>query len=403
MTDWQSDSKISRNEGRLSLFVAQTRRSIDRGTSASLSRLVHVFIGIFIWECVMFLGVDWRFARHMKRGQPQMILGFLNRYFLLAGLIGLIVNDTVTTTVASLTADPYTSLQLQLCTSIAIELASTGLTLRILAVWGRMVPVTVFFCVCLLVQASLFLEAPIVGCVITNTGNLTPTLGYTFNTPYFLMLFASAGWVYFFPCKKAPLCNRISLSELCWFGAAFLASLVNTVFIRLNLNRVMAIIAVVPSTVVISIASGRVIRLWAESHRAFVQPETTEHRSTATQCSAYKQTRFSLLKRWLSHLGSPTREALDSPDFRRLSSPSSSHGSTVQARDSTRQSSITLPSLNSPSSTYIPNRASQNPSTRLDSDSETSAMGDRYDLDAQLVATERRNFAGTIGISLLKV
>lgn len=374
MTDWQSDSEISRNE-------------------ASLSRLVHVFIGIFIWECVTSLGVDWRYARHMKREQTQMILVFLNRYFLLAGLIGLVLNVSVTTEANCRSLHLSTNL----CTNIAIELASIGLTLRILAAWGqgRMVPVTVFFCVCLLVQASLFLEAPIVGCVITNTGNLTPTLGYTFNTPYFLILFASAGWVYFFPCKKVPLCNIISLSELCWFGAAFLASLVNTVFIRLNLNRVMAIIAVVPSTVVISIASGRVIRLWAESRRVLVRPETTEQPSTATQCSAYKQTRFTLLKRWLSHLGSPTREALDSPDFRRLSSPSSSHGSTVRATNSIRQSSITLPSLN-PSSVYVPNRASQNPSTRLDSDSETSARGDRYDLDAQLVATERRNVAGDV-------
>ncbi|KAL4260670.1 hypothetical protein AB1N83_006555 [Pleurotus pulmonarius] len=372
MTDRQSASQISENE-------------------ASLSRLVHVFLGIYIWECVMFLDVDWRCVRYMKRRQPEMTLGFVNRYVLLAVLIGFIVNlnDTIGHNCRPL------HISTNLCSSIAVGLASIGLTLRVVAVWGRcqIIPVTVLF-VCLLVQASLFLQAPIVGCVITSSGNLTPILGYTFNTPYFFILLASAGWVYLFPCKKVPLRNRISLMELCCFGAAFVASLVNTVFIRLNLNPVMAVIAIVPSTVIISIASGRVIRSGGESSRAFIRPKAAEQQSAATQYPAHKQTRLSL-RQWPSNSGSPRREAFDPLKVHRLRLPSTLHANTVQATNSTRSSSITLPSLNPPPSIYIPNRASQNPSTHLDSDSETSTKGDCYDLDAQLIAVERRNPAGT--------
>ncbi|KAF4579502.1 hypothetical protein EYR40_000324 [Pleurotus pulmonarius] len=178
---------------------------------------------------------------------------------------------------------------------------------------------------------------------------------------------------------------------------SFVASLVNTVFIRLNLNPVMAVIAIVPSTVIISIASGRVIRSGGESSRAFIRPKAAEQQSAATQYPAHKQTRLSL-RQWPSNSGSPRREAFDPLKVHRLRLPSTLHANTVQATNSTRSSSITLPSLNPPPSIYIPNRASQNPSTHLDSDSETSTKGDCYDLDAQLIAVERRDTAHATGM-----
>lgn len=337
----------------------------------------------------MFLAVDWRHVRHIKREQPQLMIGLLNRYCLLVGLICSMVDPNIP---SEANCRPLT-LATNLCDSIAVELASIGLTLRIVAAWGqgRMVSqrtAIVFFLVCLLTQASLFLEAPVQGCVMI-IGNSTPTLGYTFNMPYTLALLASAGWMYARPSHKLLHHNRISVQELCCFGVAFLASFVNTVLIWLDLSPVMAVVTVMPSTVVISIASGRMICLWGGSSDAHMQPDTTERHLTAIE-SPYRRHRFNF-SRWLPKIGSPAHEDFDALDFRRLSSAATSHAGSMRAANSTRPSSIVLPSLISPSSAYSPHRASQGPSTHLDSASESSDRGDRYDLDAQLGAAQRRS------------
>ncbi|KAJ8700784.1 hypothetical protein PTI98_003773 [Pleurotus ostreatus] len=268
---------------------------------------------------------------------------------------------------------------------------------------GRMVPhlarVT-FFVACLSFQAWLLLDVPIkaawipgFGCVITHINSSFSNIGRTYNTGYFLVLLAFASWDYARTLNAVVRPSTVSLKELCWFGVAFLASCTNVVFIWIRLNPVMAVITTTPTTIVISVASGRVIRLWNYSVQAPMLPETTEPSSQSPRT----RSRFSF-RTWELALGRRTHEAMEDSTFQRLdSAPASQTGSylgapdSMRAANSTRPSSIILPSLIAPSSTYSPNRASQGPSTHLDSASEASDRGDRYDLDAQLAAARQRS------------
>ncbi|KAF4603164.1 hypothetical protein EYR38_003574 [Pleurotus pulmonarius] len=174
----------------------------------------------------------------------------------------------------------------------------------------------------------------------------------------------------------------------------FLAFCTNAIFRWIDLNGVMAMIVTIPSIIVVSIASGRIILLWQHPTRApTVLPETTEHKPTPPPASPHRHrtTGTFSFRKW--HL------RVADADFQRLrSAPPSRTGSyywdgpladEVRSAGSTRPSSIAVPSLIAPSETYDPHRASQDPSTHLDSASESSARGDRYDLDAQLGATRR--------------
>lgn len=260
MTDWNSIDKIT-------------------GNALAFSRLVHVFFGIYIWELVMFLDVDWRYIRNIKHWvRLPTMFHFLNRYCLLAGLIStMIVLDKPLEAMVNCQA-LYSSMDLLV--SIALVLASVGFTMRIIALWCHVRVVLkraliMFFVVCLIAQTWLLLESPTsaawmpgLGCVNTGSRKTFSDIGHTFNTAYSFVLLAFANWRYAYPSDEAPRSNRVSLKELCWFGAAFLVSCVDTIFIWLNLNLIMVKIAIIPSTILISIASGRVIRLWQDSAQA---------------------------------------------------------------------------------------------------------------------------------------
>ncbi|KAG9226752.1 hypothetical protein CCMSSC00406_0008452 [Pleurotus cornucopiae] len=149
MTDWNSPEVIA-------------------STGASFSRLLHALFGLYIWECVMFLAVDWRHVRHIKREQPQLMIGLLNRYCLLVGLICSMV-------------DP----------NIPSEANCRPLTLA------------------------------------TNASEPPSLVGE----------------------------HRAYATDSGGMGSSFLASFVNTVLIWLDLSPVMAVVTVMPSTVVISVRS----------------------------------------------------------------------------------------------------------------------------------------------------
>ncbi|KAF9497437.1 hypothetical protein BDN71DRAFT_1504958 [Pleurotus eryngii] len=379
MTDWNSPEVIASN-------------------GDSYVKVLHTLFGLYLWEWVIFLDADWRYVKNIKRSPlSPMMFSFLNRYCLLAALISVLISLHLNAT------SEVNCRSLYLSINATLELASIGFTVRIVTLrrHSRLAPhLIAFFVACLGTQAWLLLPTdstwlPELGCVITRVENSFSNIGHTFNAGYFLVLLAFVSWDYACPFDDVRRPSTASLKELCWFGVAFLASCTNAVFVWVHLNPVMVTIAILPSTIAISIASGRVLRLRKYSAPAPTLPTTTDI-LTATH-SPHLRPRFSF-RRWQLALRRPsTHEVLAGSDFQRLySAPASQTGSclgtstSMEAANSTRPSSIILPSLISPSSTYNLNRASYDPSTHLDSASESSARGDRYDLDAQLGAAQRR-------------
>lgn len=285
---------------------------------------------------------------------------------------------------------------------IALELASIGFTVRIVSLCGHRWLVShlmIFFVACLSVQWWLLFDASNksiwqrgIGCDITRAVNSFSNIGYMVNTGYSLVLLALASWDYACPLDDVLRPSTGSLKELFWFGVAFLASCMNAIFIRINLNPVMEIITIFPCTIAISIALGRVLRWKYSNQTPTTLPETTEHIQLTATRSPHMRTRFGFRTRWLA-LGRRTHGGPEGSNFQRLySAPASQTGSYIGTSDnvnSTRPSSIVLPSLISPSSTYDPAHGLSIP---LDSASESTNRGDRYDLgDVQLEAAERRS------------
>ncbi|KAL4260674.1 hypothetical protein AB1N83_006549 [Pleurotus pulmonarius] len=390
MTDWNSPDVRANN-------------------AVSLDRAVHAFFGLYIWEWFTSLDADWKYVSNLRLwARPELMFRFLNRYCLLSAMIGLMLILNITREGLVNCQSSYASTNLFV--NMALELASMGLTARIVALWGRGWTVArvvriAFVVACLNVQGWFLFHAsveaawvPGVGCAITGADNsFTNTrIGPLFHSGYALVLLLCAAWSHASPFDDHGMVhpNRISLKELCWFCAAFLAFCTNAIFRWIDLNGVMAMIVTIPSIIVVSIASGRIILLWQHPTRApTVLPETTEHKPTPPPASPHRHrtTGTFSFRKW--HL------RVADADFQRLrSAPPSRTGSyywdgpladEVRSAGSTRPSSIAVPSLIAPSETYDPHRASQDPSTHLDSASESSARGDRYDLDAQLGATRR--------------
>lgn len=63
---------------------------------------------------------------------------------------------------------------------------------------------------------------PDVGCVITGFDNSFADIGALFHSGYALVLLVCAAWSHASPFYDHGMIhpNRISLKELCWFGAA---------------------------------------------------------------------------------------------------------------------------------------------------------------------------------------
>ncbi|KDQ24018.1 hypothetical protein PLEOSDRAFT_1108480 [Pleurotus ostreatus PC15] len=421
---------------------------VTASNGESFGRVFYALFGLYIWEWAMFLDADWRYVKNIRRSPlSPMLLSFLNRYCLLAVLISVLISLHLNATSGvncrslylSVNASDHPNLNVSISADlhfnlkvfgdIALELANIGFTVRIASLWrhSRLAPhLIAFFITCLGTQGWLLWGAYIdsawppdsaPGCSITRADNTFSNIGHIFNAGYSLVLLAFVTWDYARPSgrhdvlRPRPRQSTASLKDLCWFGVAFLASCTNAVFVWVHPNPGMATVAALLSTTAISIASSRVLRLRECAAQAPALPvttttTTTQHISTDAHSPSMRP-RLGFRGRWKLVLGRP--RAHDVPagsSFQRLySAPASQTGSYLHASasasasasmqaansNSTRPSSIILPSLIAPSSTYSPNRASYDPSTHLDSASESSARGDRYDLDAQLGATQRRS------------
>ncbi|KAF5334689.1 hypothetical protein D9611_011944 [Ephemerocybe angulata] len=276
MVDWMSLEEITRD-------------------ADAFGKLMHVLLGLYVWEWFTSLGFDWQFITGKKPFRWPLIFYFLNRYCLLFALVGIAIALNVKVEVNCQALYTFN----QVFGNAAIGLASINLSLRTIAVWSQSWWIIVPLVAIILGHWSLLLHGillnavwvPGQGCTITNTNAslLAATFIYTMSFD-FLVLVLTAYKLFQPNSGRSKLVGLIFSDGLIYFAIAFLGNLLATVFMLLNLNPVMSIIANVPAAIASTIVACRVVRrlskftsAGAERFAASTQNSTLAFRSQTSR------------------------------------------------------------------------------------------------------------------------
>ncbi|KAJ6557935.1 hypothetical protein B0H19DRAFT_1291226 [Mycena capillaripes] len=244
MVDWQSTAEIIKD-------------------GMAFGKFMHALLGLYIWEWFTSLGFDWDYISGKRTFRWPMIFYFLNRYCLLFALIAIALNVTTEIDCQGL----YTFNQ---CFgNAAIGLASINLSLRTIAVWNQRWFIWVPLVAIILGHWSLLLHGvllkaswdPVQGCIITSTDNHTLAITFIYGMTFDFIVLCLTAYKLLFPAGgKSRLVSLIFNDGLIYFVIAFLSNLLATIFMLLNLNPVMSIIANVPAAIASTIVACRAVR-----------------------------------------------------------------------------------------------------------------------------------------------
>ncbi|KAI0806184.1 hypothetical protein BC629DRAFT_1580668 [Irpex lacteus] len=239
MVDWQSQTEIIHD-------------------SEAFSRLMHALLGLYIWEFATSLDFDWDFIVGRKKFKWPMIFYFANRYFLLFALIGIPVNCQALYT--------YN----QVFGNAAIGLASINLSLRTIAVWSQNIYLVVPLVAVILGHWSLLLHGLLLKaewidgqCQITSTNNTILAASFIYSMCFDFTILVLTAVKLSLPRRNSESSQLVKLifgDGLIFFIIAFLSNLIATIFMLLNLNPVMSIIANVPAAISSTIVACRAVR-----------------------------------------------------------------------------------------------------------------------------------------------
>ncbi|KIY68496.1 hypothetical protein CYLTODRAFT_453466 [Cylindrobasidium torrendii FP15055 ss-10] len=255
MADWQSPEEIQRD-------------------GMAFASFMHVLLGLYIWEWFTTLEFDWEHITRKRQFRWPLIFYFMNRYCLLFALIGIAIALNVKSPVNCQALYTYN----QVLGNASIGLASINLSLRTMAVWSRNLYIVVPLVILILGHWSLLLHGvllkaawiPAQGCVITSTDNkiLASTFIYGMAFDFSVLMLTAWKLVISTPnsikSSRSMLVTLIFGDGLIYFVVAFLANLIATIFMLLNLNPVMSIIANVPAAIASTIVACRAVRRLAK-------------------------------------------------------------------------------------------------------------------------------------------
>jgi hypothetical protein len=194
----------------------------------------------------------------------------LNRYCLLFALIGIAIALNVSTEINCQGLYTFN----QFFGNASIGLASINFSLRTMAVWSQRWYIVVPLVLIILGQFSLLLHGVLLkatyipgqGCQITDTDNTLLAATFIYSMCFdFIVLFLT-GWKLVIHAPSSKIMGRSRLvvlvfgDGLIYFFIAFLSNLLATIFMLLNLNPVMSIIANVPAAIGSTIVACRAVR-----------------------------------------------------------------------------------------------------------------------------------------------
>ncbi|KAJ4490137.1 hypothetical protein J3R30DRAFT_3399559 [Lentinula aciculospora] len=252
MPDWNSQTEIAKD-------------------GVVFSRFMHALLGLYIWEWFTSLQFDWEYIRGKRQFRWPLIFYFLNRYCLLFALMGIAIALNVTTEINCQALYTFN----QCVGNAAIGLASINFSLRTMAVWTQKWYIVVPLILLILGQWSLLLHGillkatydPVQGCVIVETDSRLLLAGFTYTMCFDFVVLSLTAWKLVINAPRylegdgsfQARCPHFG-DGLIYFIIAFLSNLLATVFMLLDLNPVMSIIANVPSAIGSTIVACRAVR-----------------------------------------------------------------------------------------------------------------------------------------------
>jgi len=158
----------------------------------------------------------------------------------------------------------------QFAGNAAVGLASINLSLRTLAIWSQNKWIMLFLVVVILGHWSLILQGVLLkaawdpvqnACVISGTNNTILAATFTYSMCFDLVVFILNAYKLGIKRKgSSKLSKMIFKDGLIFFFIAFLANLLATVFMILNLNSIMNVIFNVPAAIASTIVATRAVR-----------------------------------------------------------------------------------------------------------------------------------------------
>ncbi|KAJ7138383.1 hypothetical protein C8R44DRAFT_944995 [Mycena epipterygia] len=247
MPDWSSEAELAIDAG---IFV----------------KFIHALLGVYAWEWFISLPFDWEVLTGRKRFRWPLIFYFANRYLLLAAFVGIAVALDSTTEINCQAIYTFN----QFAGDAAVGLASINLSLRTLAIWSQNMWIKIFLAVIILGHWSLILQGVLLKaswnqeantCVITGTNNTILAATFTYSMCFDLLVFLLNAYKLGIKRQgKSKLTKMVFKDGLIFFFIAFLANLLATVFMFLNLNSIMTVIFNVPAAVATTIVATRAVR-----------------------------------------------------------------------------------------------------------------------------------------------
>ncbi|KAK1225104.1 hypothetical protein PQX77_011973 [Marasmius sp. AFHP31] len=254
MVNWMSEAELKRD-------------------AVAFERLMHALLGVYLWEWFTSLGFDWSYIRGKRTFRWPLIFYFLNRYCLLFALIGIAIALNVTEEVDCQSLYTFN----QVFGNASIGLASINLSLRTMAVWSQAWYIVGPLVLIIMGHWSLLLhgvllKAAWIGgtCQITSTSNKMLAVSFIYTMIFDLLVLSLTAWklVLNAPSSRAMGRSRLVVlifgDGLIYFIIAFFANLLATIFMLLNLNPVMSIIANVPAAIATTIVACRAVRRLAK-------------------------------------------------------------------------------------------------------------------------------------------
>ncbi|KAN0084142.1 hypothetical protein V8E55_007646 [Tylopilus felleus] len=253
MPDWHSPPEISRD-------------------LSSFNRLIHAFLGLYGWEVLLTLDFDWAIISGKKKFRWPLIFYFAGRYLLLFAMIGISISlDTP----AEVNCQPLYVFN-QLAGDSALGLASINLSLRTIAIWSQNKWIVGIIVLLILGHWSLILQGVLlkviwsegVGCTIVKSNTTVLAATFIYSMSFDLVVLCLTAYKLAWTPRRitgasgihSKLVRMVFSDGLVYFILAFLANLLATIFMIMNLNPVMSVVFNVPAAIVSTITASRVVR-----------------------------------------------------------------------------------------------------------------------------------------------
>ncbi|KAF9051501.1 hypothetical protein BJ165DRAFT_1340951 [Panaeolus papilionaceus] len=254
MPDWKSAKEIQ-----------------AQGTA--FGKLMHALLGLYLYEWLLSVDFDWDLVTRKKRFRWPLIFYFANRYLLFFALIGITISLDSSNRLNCQALYTFN----QLSGDAAVALASINLSIRTMAIWAQNKYIIIGLVVVILGHWTLILQGiqlkavwvEGVGCAITETNNRILAAIFIYSMCFDLtvlllntykLMGVNRGSIANEMMGRSRLAHMIFADGLIFFIIAFLANLIATVFMVLNLNQIMSVIFNVPAAVSSTIVACRAVR-----------------------------------------------------------------------------------------------------------------------------------------------